>query len=497
MATEWSLSESQDCDFQDKRLNQRYVEVLDAFASQPNASIPSALGGRTETTAAYRFLNNKKVTFEKVISPHISATLKRVCEQKVVICVQDTTEIDVTRPQQQVQDTGPLDGSTRHGGFLHALQAFTPDGTPLGTLAATVWTREAGVTTVAGKKRSERAKTPIEDKESFRWIQTALKVQEFAVSTPETLFVAVSDSESDIFEMMCIDLKETPNFHWIIRGCQNRALDAPGEDDETYIIEQIRKQPVLFIQEISVRGRTAKIPNETRPRVKSRDPRKATLEVRAGTVKLRAPYRVGTKLKPQKVNVVLVEEINPPKDATPVQWVLITSLPIKTVEEVRTVAHYYAIRWTIEVFFRTLKTGCRVEKRRFETWARMLPCLALYLIVAWRTLYVCYLGRSCPDVSCELIFEPSEWKSVSKFVTNEVPDKPPKLTVMVDMVARLGGYVNRNKGGEPGAQVIWQGLQRMHDLANCWDLFGPGAEAKKPKRKERSGNSKQRLDVIT
>ena len=131
----------------------------------------------------------------------------------------------------------------------------------------------------------------------------------------------------------------------------------------------------------------------------------------------------------------------------------------------------------IEVFFRVFKSGCRVEERRFEHVDRLLPCLAVYLIVTWRTLYVCRLGRSCPDISCEAVFEPAEWKAVYRVVRREtLPRTPPKLGEMVRMVAQLGGYVNRKRPDEPGPQTVWLGLQRMHDMALCWQLFGPGAE---------------------
>jgi hypothetical protein len=131
----------------------------------------------------------------------------------------------------------------------------------------------------------------------------------------------------------------------------------------------------------------------------------------------------------------------------------------------------------IEVFFRTLKQGCRVEQRRFEHIDRVLPCVAVFLIVAWRTLYVCRLGRSVPDISCEAIFEPSEWKAVYRVVRRESPPRhPPPLAEMVRLVAQLGGYVNRPRKDPPGPQTVWIGLQRMHDFALCWDLFGPEAK---------------------
>ena len=128
------------------------------------------------------------------------------------------------------------------------------------------------------------------------------------------------------------------------------------------------------------------------------------------------------------------------------------------------------------MFFRTLKSGCRIERRRFEDVDRLLPCLAICLIVSWRTLFVCRMGRACPDLDCEAIFEPSEWKAVWMAVHRKKPPrKAPRLAAMVHLIASLGGYVER-RHSEPGAQTIWIGLQRMYDLAWAWDSFGPGAK---------------------
>ena len=133
-----------------------------------------------------------------------------------------------------------------------------------------------------------------------------------------------------------------------------------------------------------------------------------------------------------------------------------------------------------------LKSGCRIEWRRFEYLDRILPCLALYLIVAWRTLSVCRMGRSCPDADCEALFEPSEWKAVWMTVRQEKPPKQaPTLSVMVHLVASLGGYIERPEN-EPGPQALWIGMQRMYDLAWGWETFGPAAKpmrGRKPKNR--------------
>lgn len=178
------------------------------------------------------------------------------------------------------------------------------------------------------------------------------------------------------------------------------------------------------------------------------------------------------------MSVVLVRESDPPENDQPVEWLLLTSLPIDKVEQVRTVIQYYCVRWMIEVFFRVLKSGCRVEERRFEHIDRLLSCLAVYLIVAWRTLYVCRLGRGCPELNCEAVFEPAEWKAVWKVVQrSDPPAAPPLLGEIVLLVAQLGGYVNRKRKDPPGPQTIWIGLQRMYDFALCWRLFGPGVRS--------------------
>src|SRR5271163_2385350 len=144
MLAPWILDEMKSSSLPDKRLNARLMEILNQLVSRPTGSIPSACGGYAETAAAYRFFNNDRVTFTDVLQPHIDATLARIEEQPLVIMAQDTTELDLTRPQKQVVGAGPMDGSSRRGMFLHLLHAFTPDGTPLGTVHALPWTREVG-----------------------------------------------------------------------------------------------------------------------------------------------------------------------------------------------------------------------------------------------------------------------------------------------------------------------------------------------------------------
>jgi hypothetical protein len=297
---------------------------------------------------------------------------------------------------------------------------------------------------------------------------------------PRVKCVCIGDSEADIYELFMEPRGEAP-VEWLIRACQNRAVKKDRQNAEgtaRHIRAAVEQQPVLFTNEISVRGRPqTKISCETRGRRQPRESRKAEVEVRAASVTLRGSARPGGKLPDVRVNVVQVREVNPPQSDVPVEWLLITTLPIETVEQVREIIQYYTVRFMIEVFFHVLKSGCRVEERRFEHIDRMLPCVATYMIVGWRTLMICRLGRSCPDLDCEAIFDPSEWKSVWMAVTGKKPPRqPPKLAKILPMIAQLGGYVNYpNRKDPPGPQTIWLGLQRMYDLAMAWNLFGPGS----------------------
>src|SRR5579863_7294372 len=165
MLAPWAIDEMKSADLQDKRLNARLIRILSALGERPTASIPAACGGLDEMIAAYRFFDNDKTTYERVLAPHHERTLERIAAQSVALLVQDTTELDFTRPQQQMTGVGALDGSSRCGAFLHPLVAFTLDGTPLGTCAATIWTRDEPADETRAEKERRRKTTPIEEKE--------------------------------------------------------------------------------------------------------------------------------------------------------------------------------------------------------------------------------------------------------------------------------------------------------------------------------------------
>ena len=479
----WIMEELQTADLRDKRLEKRLIHLLDTLSQNSTASIPAACTDRAEMVAAYRFFDNQKIEFENVLAPHIDASCVRVAQQPVALLVQDTTELDLTRPTSKMQGAGPLHSGRRCGALLHPLMAFTTDGTPLGTLYAEAWSRadRTGQPRPSTNARHvANHQTPIEEKESYRWLETAQRCADLKAHCPDTQLVMVADRESDIVDVLDYCTGQD-DFDWVIRGGLARILAKSDKAQPSVrIVEQLRKGKIRLAKTVSIRGRTSWGSNQIKHRIgqADREAREASIAIQCGTVNLNDPRRhSGRKAEGIQVNAVLVSVVDPPDATEAVQWLLLTSLPIKTNKQLELVIDYYEKRWVIELYFKVLKSGCRIESRRFEHMDRFLPALALYMIIAWRSLYVCRVSRTHQDAPCELIYSSAEWRSVWKIVKQSKPPKqPPGLLEMTKLVAQLGGYVNRKNAAPPGPQSMWLGLQRMHDFATCWLSYGPGAK---------------------
>jgi Transposase DNA-binding/Transposase Tn5 dimerisation domain len=467
----WIEMETNDADFGDERLNARYQILLDQLSDKPSLSIPAACGGQAETAAAYRFFDNEKTDPAKVLAPHRNATLQRIRAEAVVISAQDTTEADLSRKQEKVG--GPLDDGNRWGLYVHPVLVMTPHRVPLGVVDAEMWSRDpAELEKTPQERRKERRDKRFEDKESYRWLKGYETACQIAAEAPNTQVVSVSDSEGDIFECFLAGVREdAQRAEWIVRGCQDRAL----AEEEKSLLPLLACQAPLGTMTVQASKREATTGNG-RKRQQPRESREAKVTVRAVRTLLRAPYRPDGKLSPVYVNAILVREENPPEGEAPIEWLLVTSLPIATFAEACTVVGYYCCRWEIEVFFRVLKSGCKIEELQFEREDRLQVCLAMYLIVAWRVLYVLKLGRECPEMSCAAILSEAEWKSVYVIAKRQAaPKTPPSLKVIIPLIAGMGGYLGRKHDGPPGPKTMWIGLQRMRDFATAWAAFGPAA----------------------
>lgn len=163
----------------------------------------------------------------------------------------------------------------------------------------------------------------------------------------------------------------------------------------------------------------------------------------------------------------------PPPDTEALGWLLLTSLPVATPEDALRIVTWYGYRWLIERYHVVLKTGCRIEERQFHTAERLTTALALYSLIACQLLRLTYQARATPDVPCTVVLTTAEWQALHAHThhTPVVPATPPSLREALRAIARLGGFLGRRSDGEPGVQVLWQGLTRLRDLAAMWSLL--------------------------
>jgi Transposase DNA-binding/Transposase Tn5 dimerisation domain len=469
----WIEAETRGADFGDERLNRRYELLLDRLSDKPSLSIPAACQGWAETTAAYRFFDNAKTDAARVLKPHQDATIERIRAHEIVLVAQDTTELELDRQEERVG--GPLNDESRWGLFIHPLLALTPQRVPLGVVTAKMWSRDPDefAKSQEEKRRARKAK-PIEDKESVRWLEGYQNACTLAAETPTTTIIAVSDSEGDVYE--CLQAGEEGAADYIVRGCQDRAL---LDEEQPLLWQTLACKAALGTMKIRVSKRAASTGDDAKKRKQAREARVARLTIRTARLLLRGPARPGQKLPAIYVNAILAKEERPPAGEEPIAWLLLTSLPIARFDEATSVLDYYCCRWEIEIYFRTLKSGCKIEELQFERQDRLEVCLAMYMIAAWRVLHVLMLGRECPKMRCDAVLSEAEWKSAYVIVTGEeAPAKPPLLGDMIKRIAELGGYLNRKHDGPPGPQTMWIGLQRMRDFAIAWTAFRPRDQPK-------------------
>jgi len=459
----WIDDEFATLDLNDLRLDKRARLILNRFARKPSLSIPAACDGQeAEREAAYRFFANDKVDDYEILRAHRHATIQRMAALPVVLLAQDTTEFDFTRPNEVVDGAGPLTYRAQIGFHTHAQVAFTPQRLCLGAVDANTWGRDPDE---FGKRKQQHAKVAIQHKESYRWVLAYHRACEVAAQAPNTQVISIGDAENDIYECFsaALSTEHERRADWIIRACQlDRCLAANEEHHQ--LLQALQARPLLgtFVMEITKKeGRSA---------------RTATMEVRSASVTLKRPVRPADqpRLPEVKINVVWVRETKPPAGEKPVEWMLLTSLPVETFAQACLVADYYACRWQIEIYFKVLKSGCQVEKLQLETAERIKPCLAMYMIVAWRVLYATMLGRECPELSCEVVFAEAEWKAVWTVQKQKpLPKQAPSLGVFLKLVGELGGHTGQRWDGPLGPKRLWIGMQRTTDFGRAWRLFGP------------------------
>ena len=437
----------------DERLRGRLLILAHDLGARPQANLPQACQTRARTKAAYRFLEHAETSMDALLAPHYAATRQRVGAESLVFAVQDTTYLNYTT-HPATDDLGPIGPAqdAAVGLVLHCTLAFNAEGTPLGLLDVQCWARDEA----EFGKRHRRKDLPIEKKESNKWLKSFRQVAEVQRSTPGTRLVSMGDREADIYELFREALQEEKGPGVLVRAERDRLRTEGQEHLWPWVAQQAR----AGVQEVRV------------PRRGAQPPRVARLEVRFAPVRLRPPQ--GKKeLGELTLWAVLAQEVEEPRGVQPLRWMLLSTWPVDSFAAACEKLQWYTLRWGIEVYHRTLKSGCKIEQRQLGSAERIEACLAIDLVVAWRIYHLAKLGRETPEVPCTVYFEEAEWKALLAYITkNPVPPaQPPSLREAMRMAAGLGGFLGRKSDGNPGTQTLWLGLQRLDDITAMYKVF--------------------------
>jgi hypothetical protein len=456
----WVSSEFDGIDLGDQRLNTRAKCILDNLYATPGRTIPQNFRTWGEIKACYRFFNNSHVDESKIFTPHYSHTLQRIKQNSTILCIADTTSVNYTS-KKSMNGKGSI-GTNVDGLWIHPTIAVTPERLNLGLVDVNFYVRKESV-------KEHRNKRSIEEKETFRWINSYRRVNQLALDNPESHFVYVADREADIIELLneALDSKIN-NINYadiVIRLKHNRLIDEIDQDGRRPLQIKEKLQKANSVGEISY----------YLPATHDRKSRQVTQILKSINVVIKPHEKSGKRKSPTTINIVMaMETLESAKNEDPLIWMILTTLPAETYTDVCLVLDYYLSRWEIEVFFKVLKSGCKVEERYLHSVDNMKSLIAFFMIISWRIMYVMMLGRNCPEISCEHIFEEAEWKSVYKILNKKcaLPANPPKLQELIVMIATLGGYIPNNSAPPPGITVMWRGMCRMNDFALAWEAFG-------------------------
>jgi len=456
----WAVHEFGEAQLGDERRTARLVQLATILAERPTGSISEAAGSKAATKGAYRFFDNDAIDPDEILRSHVEATYGRMNRQELVLVANDTTELVLTG-HPATEGLGSVGSGSGVGLLAHGSLSMSEEGVPLGVLSLQRWVREE-----SKGKRAKRKSLPIEEKESFKWLQSLDAVIEAKAHCPDTSFVLMGDRESDVYDLF---IKPRPEgVELLVRASWNRAVLHP----EKYLWETIKAQPLALKVDIDI------------PRRAGQAARTATLSVRYHNITLKPPkHRVKEKLQSVTLGVVWALEENPPPDIEPLEWLLLGSMPVNSPEEAHQRLGWYTKRFGIEVWHKVLKSGCRIEERQFKSRENIERALALYSVIAWRILYAVMLGRHVPDAPCTALLDSEEWQALYCTIhqTPTPPSNPPVLGDAVRWIAMLGGFLARKGDGQPGVKSFWQGFQRLSDLTTMYRILRPSQPKSPPK----------------
>lgn len=453
---EWAQHTFGEVRLGDERRRERAVKLAEALATEPNVSFPKQLTQRAELQAAYRFLENHQVRPEELVRPHVQQTRAEAERRPVVLLIQDTTELDY-QAHRKTSGLGPI-GNGRHQGFLLqtvlAVDAATAE--VLGIAHQEPFVRQPAP---KGERYSERVKR---ERESQVW-ERAVRAIGAPADPQQQVWVHVGDRYSDIYPLFLACRQQQT--HFVMRAAQDRCVDErvqepppqlkrrkrkPGDPPQAHLFETVRGWAACDEQDLEV------------PAEHERKARTARVALSYGPLRLLAPDKQEHELPSLDLWVVRVWEINAPEGVAPLEWVLLTSLPVETVEQAWQRVGWYRRRWVVEDYHQALKTGCRMEERQLGSYEGLRRLLSLLAPLAVRLLQLRTLARLQPErLAAEVL--PAE---VIQVVALKTGGQAAGMTVeqCVKRIAQLGGYQGRRSDGPPGWKTLWHGWLKIQTL---------------------------------
>ena len=446
-------------DLNDKRLDRRGRFIAERVATAPGRSFPQLFPENRELEAFYRFVENPYFGMDDVLEPHRDATRGRCAERGEVLVLHDTTEFAFRGEKKRI-GLGRLQKG-RQGFFAHASLAVSADGNrdPLGLLNLLPWTR----------KREEEeisSQWPFIKKEQERW---AMGVEASKCNLDDTVkTIHVMDREGDDYSIFA----GLADDRFVIRICHDRKIVWPENLQTTEpdrLMAALRQADAVCERTVKLSPRKRHANRMQRKIHPQRRERNAVLQmsalqvtlVRSGWLDLQGRTDLPKELD---VNLVRVWEEEPPDGEEPVEWLLVTTEPIDTVEQIERVVDMYRARWLVEEFFKALKTGCSYQKRQLESLATLQIALAILAPVAWGLLVLRHRARSMPNTPAEIVASPQQIEILQGkgYLTT---DRPTVRDILLG-VAKLGGHIKRN--GEPGWEVIGRGYTDLLLMEQAW-----------------------------
>ena len=328
--------------------------------------------------------------------------------------------------------------------MMHSSLVVTGDGLPLGLSAIKFWTRAEFKGTNALKKHVNPTRVPIEQKESLCWIDGLN--QSTQLPGESTLCVHVGDRGSDIYELF--DVGRMAGTHFVFRTCVDRCAGDGGH----VVSEEMAQEKCKGLHKVEVLDRHGRVTE-------------ALLELRYRRILLRPPRAKQSRYRPIWLTVLHATERGKPRDREPIEWKLVTDLPVNSRAQAIEKLRWYALRWKIERFHKILKSGCQAEQSKLRTAERLVNLLAIYSILSWRIFWLTMISRVDGATNIKLAFTPVEIDVLNRMDRKRCSTRSVlRLRDGLKLLAMLGGYLARRGDGPPGNMVIWRGMRRLTDI---------------------------------